>query len=327
MMHNTGQSTIIRHRELVTQVTGSTGFTVQNAIVLNPGIQASFPWLASIASNYQEYEWRGLVFHFMPTSGTAVSATSAALGTVMLQTTYRSSDSAPESKVAMMNEYWANEVVPFDTMAHPIECSPKENPFNVHYVRSGNPVGDPLLYDLGTTYVATQGQQSAYVVGDLWVTYEVELKKPMVASNVTALSHLVSGIFTTPTTALPFNSTVSTTFVGALPVTFSDTGRFNVPAGYDGTFYAQVIVNATTTFTAAAWTGVPTYTNAAAVGLAGGFSSFPQTIAGATATATCLSYSTCFSPTDSSKASVVNLPTPSWTGTAFSTSVVITYVP
>jgi len=43
-----------------------------------------------------------------------------------------------------------------------------------------------LLYDLGVTYVATSGQQTnGAVLGDLWVTYEIELKKPMVYTNVT----------------------------------------------------------------------------------------------------------------------------------------------
>jgi hypothetical protein len=88
----------------------------------------------------------------------------------------------------MLNEYCSNEVVPCDSMAHPIECDPKENPFNVQYVRSsGVATGESLLlFDLGTTHVAVSGcQTTGNVLGDLWVTYEIELKKPLVASNVT----------------------------------------------------------------------------------------------------------------------------------------------
>jgi hypothetical protein len=40
------------------------------------------------------------------------------------------------------------------------------------------------MYDLGKTFVATQGMPSDGVIGDLWVTYEIELKKPLVASPV-----------------------------------------------------------------------------------------------------------------------------------------------
>jgi hypothetical protein len=107
----------------------------------------------------------------------------------MLQTSYRSTDSPPTSKVEVLNEYCSNEVVPSETMAHPIECDPKENPFNVMYVRSGlPPAGDSkLMYDLGVTHLAVSGQlASDNVIGDLWVTYEVELKKPIIDSNVTS---------------------------------------------------------------------------------------------------------------------------------------------
>jgi len=328
MMHNSGQSTTIRHREFITQVNGTVGFNVQRSIILNPGLASSFPWLSGIARNYQEYEWKGLVFHFVPTSGTAVSNTSAALGTVMLQTSYRSTDAPPESKIEMMNEFWANEVVPFDSMCHPIECSPKENPFNVHYVRSGNAVGEPLMYDLGVTYLATQGQQSAYAVGDLWVTYEVELKKPIVSSNATNVSDLSAASFTLSTPSTPFPNTPPSQVIieGTLPITYTPSGRINVPPGYPGTFYVAVTVIAGSTFSAASWQGPPVYTNAAGKSYPSGFNALGQTIAGATATATTLVYQIAFSPVDSSAASVVNLPTPSWTGTAAGTLVTVIYV-
>jgi hypothetical protein len=328
VMHSTGQTTTIRHRELVMQVTGSVAFTVQNSIVLNPGLNASFPWLAGIAQQYQEYEWKGLVFHFVPTSGSAVSASSAALGTVMLQTSYRSNDSAPTNKVSMLNEYWANEVVPFDCMAHPIECDPKENPFNIHYVRAGTiPSGDQLLYDMGVTYVATQGQQSAYVVGDLWVTYEVELKKPIVSSNVTSLNDYLSATFGAPSTALIFDTATSSAFLGGLPVTFTTNGHMIIPAGYPGTFSVTVNVTTATTFSAAAMTGAPGYTNASGVNFVGGTATLSQTVAGASATTTALVYQTQFKLTDPTSAGNINFPTPTWTGTANFTNVLVSYAP
>ncbi len=109
----------------------------------------------------------------------------------MLQTSYRATDSAPTSKIEMLNEYWSTEVVPCETTCHPLECNPAENPFNIQYVRSDSavlPVSDsPLLYDLATTHVATEGQSTdGAALGDLWVTYEIELKKPVLSSNVTA---------------------------------------------------------------------------------------------------------------------------------------------
>jgi len=188
MMHNDGQSITVRHKEYLGEIPGTTGYTVFDSFGLNPGNSRTFPWLSRLASNFQEYKFKGVVFHYIPTSGNAVAGTGAPLGSVMIQTSYRSTDTAPTSKLEMLNEYNSSEAVPSETFAHPVECDPKENPFNVQYVRNGAvPDGDStMMYDLGTTYVATSGQAGTTVLGDLWVTYEVELKKPLLNSNVTS---------------------------------------------------------------------------------------------------------------------------------------------
>jgi hypothetical protein len=189
MMHNDGQSIVVRHKEYLGEVFSSEGFVVRQSFELNPGNSSTFPWLSGVASHFQEYKIRGLVFHYVPTSGSAVSSTNAALGSVMLQTSYRSNDAIPPSKVELLNEYCSNESVPSEPFAHPVECDPRENPFNVQYVRSGAvPQGDSkLLYDLGITHLAVSGQQiGGKAIGDLWITYEIELKKPILESNVTS---------------------------------------------------------------------------------------------------------------------------------------------
>lgn len=165
----------------------SEDFTVQYELPLNPGMN-TFPWLATIARRFQEFKFRGVVFHYIPASGTAVASTNSALGTVMMQTTYRPSDTAPTAKIEMLNEYCANEVVPCESAIHPIECDPKQNPFAIQFVRAtAVPAGESVLnYDLGKTFIATQGQQAAgNYLGDVWVTYEVELMKPVYSSPVT----------------------------------------------------------------------------------------------------------------------------------------------
>jgi hypothetical protein len=186
-MHSTSQSVVVRHKEFVGEIVGSQVFKVQQSVVLNPGLAQSFPWLSAIASAYSEYRIRGMVFHYVPSSGNSVGSTNTALGTVMFQTTYRSSDNIPTSKSELLNEYCSNETVPSETLCHPIECDPRENPFKIQYVRGVSPpAGDStLLYDLGTTHIATSGMQvDNKVIGDVWVTYEVEFKKPVVSSNV-----------------------------------------------------------------------------------------------------------------------------------------------
>lgn len=237
MMHNTGQSVVVRHKDYLGQILSSKAFTVQQAYTLNPGQLNTFPWLCNIARRFQEYTFKGVVFHYVPTSGSI--STTQALGSVMLQTTYRSTDTPPTSKTEMMNEYWSCETVPFEPLAHPIECDPKENPFNVQYVRSGDVAAGEtkLIYDLGTTYIATSGQSTdGTVLGDLYVTYEVELRKPVISSNVTSSALVAArGWSGTILTFNMFGGTLSSSS-GGLPCSFN-MNTITFPIGTYGTMY------------------------------------------------------------------------------------------
>jgi len=313
-MHRTGQSVRIRHKEYLGPITGSIAFNVGAAYPINPGMSATFPWLSDIARSFQEYEIKGMIYHYIPTSGSAVSSTSSALGSVMIQTTYRATDSAPKSKVEMMNEYCANEVVPFDTMIHPIECDPKENPFAVHYTRAGPiPTGDLLLYDIGTTYVATQGMQSAYVVGDLWVTYDIELRKPIVSSNVTAAAGYFAATWNSPSVATTFPTNVATQ-LGNLPLTFA--GRtITVPRGTFGTLIIWVHIHSSgglSSSTGVEWIGAPTLTNCVPSDDLDSLNSEVRTDSNATQSND-LYFGLAVDKTDPSSVATILLPAPTWT--------------
>lgn len=233
-MHSTNQSVVVRHKEYIGQIRGHTTFKVRQELPLNPGIGSTFPWLCDIAAKYQEYVIRGAVFHYVPTSGMAINSTDPALGTVMLQTSYRASDTAPTSKNEMMNEYWATESMPCETFIHPIECDPRENPFSVHYVRTRDvPAGEPLMsYDLGKTFVAVSGQAADdKVIGDLWITYEVELKKPVVSSPVVACNYSQYQ-FNTPSGGLWANLFNNVSYYRGTQLGAHLGNTFEIPAGY-----------------------------------------------------------------------------------------------
>jgi hypothetical protein len=262
-MHSSGQSVVVRHKEFVMTVRSSIQYAVQRSLPINPGRAEVFPWLSRLANCYQQYRIKGMVFHYVPTSGNAVTGSAPALGCVMLQTSYRSNDAPPSSKVELLNEYWSTETVPSDAACHPIECNPSENPFNVQYVRSDDrilPPGDsPLLYDLGMTHVATEGQLADGVaLGDLWVTYEIELKKPILSSNVTN-SIAGFGYMRTNTTSLSnlfggvaFNTGVPYT----LPWTTGTTNNIFIPSEWAGTVH--FVISVTGTWTEPKMLGAPT---------------------------------------------------------------------
>lgn len=266
MMHKTEQKIVVRHKEFLGEVRSSRSFNVRRSFPLNPGMHETFPWLSQIARNFQTYSFKGVVFHYIPTSGNAISSTNNALGSVMFQTSYRANDAPPSSKVEMMNEYWSCEVVPSDTVAHPIECAPKENPFQVQYVRSGTvPPGDnQLLYDLGVTHVAVSGMQDAsddIVLGDIWVSYEVELSKPIISSNVVSRGYYAEYTSTATAPILPlaiFGPGKTLTTIGNVQLELS-ANNVTIPRGVVGAL--RLFVSLKGTFNAVNMTGGPTVTN------------------------------------------------------------------
>lgn len=237
-MHKDGQSVVVRHKEFLGEIRGSTDYTVQRRYALNPGDLTTFPWLSAIAAQYTEYKIRGMIFHYVPTSGMAVNSTNPALGSVMIQTSYRATEAPPASKIEMMNEYWATEARPSEPFCHPIECDPKENPFNVQYVRNSSvsSTENILMYDLGVTTVATTGcPASNNVLGDLWCTYEIELKKPKLAVVTTesALTASILGQGTAVVAPAPFD--INTRYSSLTGVVGSPSG-FTVAADVQGTY-------------------------------------------------------------------------------------------
>jgi len=266
-MHRNGQSVVIRHKEYIMDVTSSTGFSSLATFALNPGLAASFPWLSSVAQQYQEYTWRGIVYHFIPTSGSAVSSTNNALGTVMLATQYKATASNFTNKTALLNEYFSSDARPCDAFVHPIECDPKENPYNVQYVRgSAVPSGeDQKTYDLGVVTLATEGMQAASIdVGELWVSYEVELRKPVVSGlsgvfNLSAHYYSTTGV----STAAGFGT------LGAIvkqfdafpnSLTFTAT-KLTFPIGTVGTFLIGIAYHGVTAGDIHTWVSSGTLTN------------------------------------------------------------------
>lgn len=213
MMHNNGQSIVVRHKEYITDILSTTVFGIYDTFPLNPGLRTTFPWLSTVAQNFVEYTWHGVVYHFVPTSGASVASTNTALGSVMMATNYRATAPNYPNKQVMLNEFFASDARPTEPFIHPIECDPKENPYNVQYVRSGPvPVGeDQKTYDLGVTTVATQGMPSSgNVVGELWVSYEVELRKPKAVGLLQNDSLFFGETRTVCSVGNPFGTTAGT---------------------------------------------------------------------------------------------------------------------
>lgn len=194
LMHSTGKSNNtfrIRHREYLTDVitNAPNSFSVKS-YPISVTAQATFPWLAQIANQFQEWRPMGIVFEFKSTSGDALNSVNTALGTVIMATQYNSVQNPPATKQQMENTQYTTSCKPSVNMMHCVECDPSQMVLPRLYCQkpSRQTNIDERFSKLGQLYVATSGFQGTSVnVGELWCTYDVELSFPIEQSNTALL--------------------------------------------------------------------------------------------------------------------------------------------
>lgn len=172
------QSIRVRHREMVSTIGGSTTFNI-NTTYLNPGNATIFPWLHTVAKNYEQYELHGLFFEYEPLSG-SIGSSNPSLGKVMMATQYDVLDPPFASSTELLAYMFSTSSVPCNASAHAVECARRVTQEPILKVRtSALPSGaNPQLYDIGNFSIATDGQPSAYVIGQVWVVYDITFHKP-----------------------------------------------------------------------------------------------------------------------------------------------------
>lgn len=170
----------VRKREFIADVNASTAFS-NNVFPVNPGLSEVFPWLSSIANNFEQYRFNGLIFQFVSTSSDAIaSTTDLGLGQVILASDYNAVDPAFVNAPQMLSSMFSNSGKPSENIMHAIECAPTDQAQKLYYVRSGDvPAHSDLrLYDLCTFQLATQNMPAVYSgMGQLWVSYDVTFCK------------------------------------------------------------------------------------------------------------------------------------------------------
>nr|AQU11742.1 capsid protein [Cruciviridae sp.] len=277
------KSVRVQHREYIQDVVSSptAGAFLIQGFGINPGNPALMPWLSSVASNFEVYRLHGMIFEFKTMSADALSSVQTALGTVIMATSYNSANPTFFSKQQMENYEFAQSAKPSESMCHYVECSKNGIPLGELYTRDNAvPTGQPSqFYDVGTFNIATVGLPGTNVlVGELWVTYDVELFKPKLyiggaTSGGTAFFHasftapvgtnLFSGTQTTKYNSFPSGLTLGTTPNGSTSI------QFNSPVAPVGSTY---IVNIQVNGSGAATTVAPsavTYANAQGVNIFG----------------------------------------------------------
>lgn len=257
----------IRHREFLTDIsthpTTAGAFNLQS-FPINPGVRASFPWLAEVCgSTFQQYRINGMVFEYRSSSSNALNSTNTALGVVVMATDYDSADSVFTSKQQMENTEFGVSCKPSSNMIHGIECAKSLTSISELYVRAFDvPSGkDPRVYDMGNFQIATVGGQAAAVtVGELWVSYDISLIKAIeqVPGFIMPMANY-SPVSASGTAPLGTSIAISALGIDTIGLTFTENRiyfPYNTPLG--ATFSFQYAI---TTASAALTMPAVTYNN------------------------------------------------------------------
>ena len=185
-----GCSVVISHKEYVADIHAP---GIENGVIspfqnityaINPGMYRSFPWLAQIAGNYEEYTMGQLIFTYRSTTSDIAANSSGQVGTIIMATQYNPGQDPFGDKQQMLEYDLAMSGKTTQSMLHGVECDPsKLSGSTGKYIRTAPiPAGSDIkTYDLGTLNIAISNVPATYAnqsLGELWVSYTVELRKP-----------------------------------------------------------------------------------------------------------------------------------------------------
>lgn len=173
----------VKHTEMVSLQRNFQGFTLKT-ITIQPGLDSSFPWLAALAANYQQYTIKNLCLRYSAITGTSVA------GDILMAWCPDAQQLDPTSDV-QMTQFRDNisTNVWKDTSLNVNLGAPKKL-----YVRRGTVAdADLKTYDLGKFYIAssTSTNSNGNVVGRLYLDYDIEFFEPKPAECPT--EYIVAG--------------------------------------------------------------------------------------------------------------------------------------
>ncbi len=234
----------IRHREYVTDITGSVAFAVAQYNI-NPGLALLFPWLSAMAGLFESYIFRNLRFQFRTESATSQ------VGKILMSVDWDVLDAAPVTKTAMMQERTKADGPTWVDLDLRCDQADLLKFGTQRYIRTGSAptVSDLKTYDVGMFNIGSQGVTGAPVIGELWVEYDVELITPNTAPDPISARILSGG---TVSNAAPFGDapvktgTLNVSASGAT-LTFSQVGQFMVDFYFTGTISSYTASTGTVT--------------------------------------------------------------------------------
>lgn len=218
-------SVTITHRELIGEWKNSTGLVVNQGVEgnlyrLNPSNSSLFPWLQTLASNFDQYCFKSLTLRYIP------SCTTGEAGRLAMYFDKDSQDTEPSDRVELSNmghltstSAWAEA-----TLNVPVD--------NIRRFTDDSNTADPKLLDLGQVGIATYGGGGTNTLGEVFIEYTVSFFEPQPSS----------GVVQTVVTGAGVDNTVGPRFVTITGNTTSTTVTFRSP----GTYLVNQVQRATT---------------------------------------------------------------------------------
>ncbi len=232
----------IAHRELVVaSIAGSTTFTVQNFLALNPGLAATFPWLAPQAQQWEQYRCLKLNAEYIPIAPTSTQ------GDIIISPNYDSSDPQPTTETQAGNSQdsvtlscWSAVIVPLDPSAM-MGLGPRR------FVRPSAVAGDIKTFDVGTLAICSNNETGTSAIGKLYLDYDFEFFIPQNDPS-TATLPLQTSLFAyasanqTYTTSVAAVQNWNSKIYDPLGIGSGSSGTFTPPAGVY-LVYANICAN------------------------------------------------------------------------------------
>ena len=170
-------SVTVTHRELVAQISNTSalqvnGGQIPNIYRLNPSNGLLFPWLSTMAANFDQYRFNAVHLEYVPLCATTET------GRVAMYFDKDSQDPEPRDRVELANMAHLNEGSPWaeGRLRVPID--------NVKRFTNDSNTSDPKLLDLGQIGFATYGGGSANPVGDIFISYTVTFFEPQPSAGL-----------------------------------------------------------------------------------------------------------------------------------------------
>jgi hypothetical protein len=164
---------VVTHREYIKDfIVSAVDFAAQTYCI-NPGCKATFPWLAQIAVNYEQYTIKRMAFEFISRVATTFG------GSVGISTDYDVTDSPPTSSTEALNRQGTIESAAYRSIRSVLSPLALKALSGLRYVRSGNVAGDLKTYDSANVTVFSDTLSEIGNLGKVFVDYEIELITPV----------------------------------------------------------------------------------------------------------------------------------------------------